>query len=92
MNGVHIDSVGTGPPLVLLHGWAMHSGLFAPLLPRLADKFQVHRVDLPGHGYSSPVAPYVLATITAAVADAVSRLSDAAAGPLTVLGWSLGGS
>ena len=89
---VHIDSTGAGPALVLLHGWAMHSGLFAPLLPPLAQKFRVHRVDLPGHGYSAPIAPYVLATITAAVADAVSRLPDAAAGPLTVLGWSLGGA
>ncbi len=25
---------GAGPPLVLLHGWAMHGGLFAPLVPR----------------------------------------------------------
>jgi pimeloyl-[acyl-carrier protein] methyl ester esterase len=92
MSGVHIDSVGAGPPLVLLHGWAMHSGLFAPLLPRLAEKFRIHRVDLPGHGYSAAVAPYALATITAAVADAVSRLPDAAGVPMTVLGWSLGGA
>ena len=91
-NGMHIDSVGAGPPLVLLHGWAMHSGLFAPLLPRLAERFRVHRVDLPGHGYSAPVAPYALATINAAVADAVSRLPDGAARALTVLGWSLGGA
>lgn len=90
MSTVHIDSVGAGPPLVLLHGWAMHSGLFAPLLPRLAEKYRVHRVDLPGHGYSATVAPFALATITAAVADAVSRLPEAAAGPVTVLGWSLG--
>jgi len=92
MSGVHIDSVGAGPPLVLLHGWAMHSGLFAPLLPRLAEKFRIHCVDLPGHGYSAAIAPYALATITAVIADAVSRLPDAAAGPLTVLGWSLGGA
>ncbi|MDQ2962276.1 MAG: pimeloyl-ACP methyl ester esterase BioH [Pseudomonadota bacterium] len=92
MRGVHIDSVGCGPPLVLLHGWAMHSGLFAPLLPRLAEKYRVHRVDLPGQGYSPAVVPYALTTITAAVADAVSSLPDAAAGPMTVLGWSLGGA
>jgi pimeloyl-[acyl-carrier protein] methyl ester esterase len=92
MSGVHINSVGAGPPLVLLHGWAMHSGLFVPLLPRLAEKYRTHAVDLPGHGYSTAVAPYASATITAAVADAVSRLPDAAVGPLTVLGWSLGGA
>lgn len=92
MTGVHIDSVGTGPPLVLLHGWATHSGLFAPLVPRLSAKFRVLRVDLPGHGRSATVAPYALDTVIAAVAEAVSRSASASAGPLTLFGWSLGGA
>jgi len=28
VTNVHVESVGLGPPLVLLHGWAMHSGLW----------------------------------------------------------------
>ena len=91
MRGVPVESVGRGPPLVLLHGWAMHSGLFAPLLPRLIDRFRVHLVDLPGHGHSASVSPYVLDTITAAVGEAVSRVVGNAV-PATVLGWSLGGA
>ena len=59
--------MGRGPPLVLLHGWAMHSGLWAPLLPRLAERYRVHPVDLPGHGHSAPVAPYTLDAVAAAV-------------------------
>lgn len=87
---VHVESVGRGPPLVLLHGWAMHSGLFAPLLPRLVDRFRVHLVDLPGHGHSPTVSPYTLDTIAAAVAEAVSGIAGRAEA-VTVLGWSLGG-
>ena len=32
---LHVDVIGHGPPLVLLHGWAMHGGIFAPLVEAL---------------------------------------------------------
>ena len=92
MSGVCIEVAGTGPPLVLLHGWAMHSGLFAPLVPRLSARFRVLRVDLPGHGRSETVAPYALDTLIAAVAEAVACAQRDADVPLTLLGWSLGGT
>jgi len=84
---LHVESVGSGPPLVLLHGWAMHSGLWGPLVPRLAKRYRVHAVDLPGHGRSSPAASFTLDGAVAAVSAAMAgeRL------PLAVLGWSLGG-
>ena len=47
---------GSGPPLVMLHGWAMHGGIFAPLAARLERHFQLHLVDLPGHGRSGDSA------------------------------------
>jgi pimeloyl-[acyl-carrier protein] methyl ester esterase len=85
---VHVESVGIGAPLVLLHGWAMHGGLFAPILPSLASKHRVHVPDLPGHGHSAPLASPSL--------DAVVEAIDAAfaheRAPLDVLGWSLGGA
>ena len=49
---MHIDDQGDGPDLVLLHGWAMHAGIFAPLTRALAPHFRLHLVDLPGHGSS----------------------------------------
>ncbi len=53
MSALHVESVGAGPPLVLLHGFALHGGLFAPVVPQLARTHRVHVVDLPGHGHSA---------------------------------------
>lgn len=81
---LHVQCTGRGRPLVLIHGWAMHGGIFAPLVERLAGCFEVHRVDLPGHGHSrdSTMAldPPALAT---ALAERLPRAPW--------LGWSLGG-
>jgi pimeloyl-[acyl-carrier protein] methyl ester esterase len=81
---LHIEVVGDGPPLLLLHGWAMHGGVFAPLLPRLARNFTVHLVDLPGHGRSRDSAlPLALGPVFDAITARVPRA--------LWCGWSLGG-
>ena len=45
-----VEVIGHGPPLILLHGWAMHGGIFAPLVQALREHHTLHVVDLPGHG------------------------------------------
>lgn len=82
---VHVESEGAGEALVLLHGFAMHAGLFAPLLPALSRRHRVHAVDIPGHGRTPPVDPFDLASLAGAVDAAID------APTVTVLGWSLGG-
>lgn len=81
---MHIETVGRGPALALIHGWAMHGGLFAPLVDRLASHYTLHLVDLPGHGHArndaTALEPAPLA------AELVARVPDA-----VWLGWSLGG-
>ena len=81
---LHIETRGRGPALALIHGWAMHGGLFAPLADRLADRYTLHLVDLPGHGHArdadTPLDPAALA------GPLVERVPDA-----VWLGWSLGG-
>lgn len=75
---------GDGPPLVMIHGWAMHGGLFGALLDRLAERRTLHLVDLPGHGRSrGDAAPLDLEACVAMIA--------AATPPAPWLGWSLGG-
>jgi pimeloyl-[acyl-carrier protein] methyl ester esterase len=81
---MHIETLGNGPNLVLLHGWAMHAGIFAPLSERLAETFRVHLVDLPGHGFSRDDLENLEAAQCAAALAA--RLPRA-----LWVGWSLGG-
>ena len=85
--GVHVETSGTGPPIVLLHGFALHGGLFAPLASELASHYRVHVVDLPGHGWSGTVEPFDLASFASTIDRALADVRE----PLTVLGWSLGG-
>lgn len=86
MTALHVESVGSGRPLVLLHGWGMHAGFFTPLLPALAPRYRVHAVDLPGHGHSRAHAAADMDAMVAAL-----RMRFAADGPALVLGWSFGG-
>jgi len=80
---MHIDVQGSGPDLVLIHGWAMHGGIFSPLTDLLAAHFRVHVVDLPGHGFSRDETHFDLAECARRVAEAAPRA--------LWLGWSLGG-
>lgn len=81
---MQIDTVGEGPDLVLIHGWAMHSGVFAPLTRLLAAHFRVHLVDLPGHGASAG------SDNTCDPAQCAAALVSMLPRALWV-GWSLGG-
>ncbi len=36
--------------LVLIHGWASHPGVFAPVEAALATRYRVHRAVMPGYG------------------------------------------
>lgn len=81
---LHIEVRGAGPPLVLLHGWAMHGGIFAGFADRLADRCTLHLVDLPGHGHSPPREGAF--AWDALLGPLLGRLP-----PAPWLGWSLGG-
>lgn len=84
MNLYH-DISGDGPDLILLHGWAMHSGIFTPLLPELRQHFRVHCIDLPGHGHS------IDSTLALDYAEFWQALLPRLDQPAYFMGWSLGG-
>jgi len=80
---LHHEVMGSGPDLVMLHGWGMRAGIWFDWAESLAANFRVHLVDLPGHGASGYSSGPQLDDWTAAVAGQVP-------GDAWWLGWSLG--
>lgn len=83
---VHVEIRGSsGPDVVLLHGWALHGGMWGPWLEPLAARARLHLVDLPGHGRSPWPAG------AASLRDLAQAVSPHVPAGAAVLGWSLGG-
>ncbi|MCJ1711787.1 alpha/beta fold hydrolase [Clavibacter michiganensis subsp. phaseoli] len=82
---------GSGDPLLLLHGIGRSLEDWDEQHDRLSAGHQLRSLDLPGFGWSDPVeGPTTLESL----ADALPGYLDAAgvAGPVTVIGNSLGGA
>lgn len=79
---LHVEALGSGPPLVLLHGFTQAGASMRPLAEALSADFTLLLPDLPGHGGSS----YVSATLP----EAADLLADAC-GPASWFGYSMGG-
>jgi pimeloyl-[acyl-carrier protein] methyl ester esterase len=80
---LHVERSGSGPPLVLWHGWGMNLRVFDALRGALGHECRTIAVDLPGHGHSA----WHGADADAALAQLLATLPPAS----TLLGWSLGG-
>lgn len=82
---LHLETIGKGPPLVMLHGWGWHSGIWQSLIPELSRHYQLFLIDLPGFGKSTlGPADYTINTVASSLFTVVPN--EAA-----WLGWSLGG-
>lgn len=54
---MHYVTGGTGPPLVLLHGWPQSWYAWRDIMPALAEDHTVYALDLPGLGDSGGAPP-----------------------------------
>lgn len=82
---------GAGDPLVLVHGIGSSRRVWDPLVSRLADRFDVITVDLPGFGESDPLPAHVEpvpSTLASSLAELLDELDVSAP---HVVGNSLGG-
>lgn len=93
INGIHyhVESNGTGVPLLLLHGfsgsganWQPHAELFAP-------RFRVVTVDLLGHGQTDSPADSERYSVKRAAADLIAILDALDLPTAHLLGYSMGG-
>ena len=82
---VHSETTGTGPELVLLHGWGMNAAVWSGISARLAQHYRVTVIELPGHGASGYDAP------AASLDDWAQACLQAAPARADWVGWSLGG-
>jgi len=61
---IHLETFGVGKPIVLVHGWAMHTGIWREFAKQLAQNYRVTCIDLPGHGRSEKIDPFTLERIS----------------------------
>ena len=85
----HVQLMGQGPCLLLLHGTAAATHSWRDLAPLLAPHFTLIAPDLPGHGFTSslPQARVSLAGFSEALRALLNKLQ---ASPDLVLGHSAG--
>ncbi|MEV6287022.1 alpha/beta fold hydrolase [Kribbella sp. NPDC051770] len=87
MHVVH-DGPRQAPPLLLIHGSGASGGTWSPMVPALAGRHHVLRVDLPGCGQSPPAVSYGVLDQAVQVA---AHLDHVGLGPVIVVGHSSGG-
>jgi 3-oxoadipate enol-lactonase len=90
INGASLryEVVGTGPAVVLIHGFSLDMRMWDAQLPDLATAFRVVRYDCRGFGASGPFDPAVPYTHAA---DLVALLDHLSIGHAALVGLSFGG-
>lgn len=88
---IEFDRLGSGEPLLLVHGTGSARTAWAPVLDQLAEQRELFVVDLPGHG-RSPSPPGHLAQSPPGYAHALAGLLDELDLEMAhVSGFSVGG-
>lgn len=82
------EDVGSGPAVVLIHGFGLDMRMWDPQLPDLAAAFRVIRYDCRGFGSSGPLDPAVPYTHAS---DLVTLLDHLSIEQAALVGLSYGG-
>lgn len=85
----HVQVMGEGPVLLLLHGTAAATHSWRDLAPLLARDFRVVAPDLPGHGFSGPV-PAARLSLPGMAASVAALLAAMELRPVLAAGHSAG--
>jgi pimeloyl-ACP methyl ester carboxylesterase len=82
---------GDGEPLLLIHANGMSRLAWKPVLPMLRAARDVIAIDLPGHGDSPPVPPYIASAPPGFAHLLADLLDELGIDQAHVAGNSLGG-
>ena len=89
MTNLFFQESGSGQPVILLHGFPFHHGIWGKFAQRLSASYHVYTVDLPGFG-KSPIlkTPFTLDQIGESIVTWVSGMNLQKP---VLIGHSLGG-
>jgi pimeloyl-ACP methyl ester carboxylesterase len=91
-NGIrlnYLDWGGTGPTLILIHGYSDNPHVFDDIATAFTDKYRVIAYARRGHGKSEAKPPYDTATLTEDLRGLMDGLGIKKA---HLAGWSMGGN
>lgn len=89
MHPLFVQDHGTGPTLVLIHGFCETSRIWDSFIPPLTSRYRILRPDLPGFGNSAPLPGRI--TIDQVADSLAGWLRQKGFAPAMVMGHSLGG-
>ncbi len=85
----HVQRMGQGVPLLLVHGTGASTHSWRDVMPLLARRFSVIAVDLPGHAFTDPLSP--ARTSIEGISEALTALLHALrVSPVYCVGHSAG--
>ncbi|MFN3590803.1 MAG: alpha/beta fold hydrolase BchO [Thermaurantiacus sp.] len=84
----HVQILGEGPPLLLLHGTGGATHSWRDVLPLAARHFRVLAPDLPGHGFTSGASDLSLPGVAGALQSLLNALDVPR--PVVIAGHSAG--
>lgn len=92
-NGVfyHVEIVGSGEPLVLLHGFTGSIDTWKMLQKQLAHSFQLIMIDIIGHGNTESPHDFKRYSMKHSVKDMIAIFDQLKLDKVNLLGYSMGG-
>lgn len=88
---LHCVATGSGPPVVLLHGFTGSGGSWEALCGQIGGTYEVISLDMPGHGRSSAPSDPARYSLDRFSVDLALVLDKLSLGKVALLGYSMGG-
>jgi magnesium chelatase accessory protein len=85
----HVQRMGSGPPLLLLHGTGASVHSWRGLMPLLAESHDVIALDLPRHAFTSGHDAYAM-SLPAMAREVAGLLATLGVEPAAIIGHSAG--